>query len=153
MKISSRGLYALKVILDLSNHFQNSLVHIVDLAVRQNIPPKYLEQVLTQLKRAGLIQSKKGPRGGYSLCRPPKEITVGEIVRLTERSMFSNRRNRYLEDSTGENQDLGRNGFFGVLDEMEKAVASVIDRIDFADIQKREAELLSKESDAITFYI
>ena len=46
MKISSKGLYALKVILDLSNHFQNSLVHILDLAERQNIPPKYLEQVL-----------------------------------------------------------------------------------------------------------
>jgi Rrf2 family transcriptional regulator, iron-sulfur cluster assembly transcription factor len=150
MKISSRGLYALKVILDLSNHFQHSLVHIIDLAERQNIPPKYLEQVLTQLKKAGLIQSKKGPKGGYSLCRPPKEIYVGDIVRLTERSMFSN---RGIEESPGGNHDPTLNGFFGVLDEVEEAVASVIDRIDFAEIQEREAELLSKESGAITFYI
>jgi Rrf2 family cysteine metabolism transcriptional repressor len=149
MKISSRGLYALKVILDLSNHFQ-SLVHIIDLAERQNIPPKYLEQVLTQLKRAGFIQSKKGPKGGYALCRPPKQITVGEIVRLTERSMFSG---RSPEESPGGNQDTTRNGFFGVFNEIEEAVASVIDKIDFADIQKREAEFLSKEMDAITFYI
>ena len=150
MKISSKGLYALKVILDLSNHFQHSLVHIIDLAERQNIPPKYLEQVLTQLKKAGLIQSKKGPNGGYSLCRSPKEITVGEIVRLTERSMFSNRDH---EDNPGGNHDMTRNGFFGVLDEIEEAVASVIDRINFAEIKERQAELLSKESGAITFYI
>ena len=150
MKISSRGLYALKVILDLSNHFQDSLVHIIDLAERQNIPPKYLEQVLTQLKKAGLIQSKKGPKGGYSLCRPPKEITVGEIVRLTERSIFPD---RGIEGHPGGNRDLTRNNFFGVLDEIEEAVASVIDRIDFVKIQEREAELLSKESGAITFYI
>ena len=150
MKISSKGLYALKVILDLSNHFHHSLVHIIDLAERQDIPPKYLEQVLTQLKKAGIIQSKKGPKGGYSLCRSPKEITVGEIVRLTERAMFSNNGS---DDNPDGNHDKTRNGFFGVLDEIEEAVASVIDRIDFAEIQEREVEFLSKESGAITFYI
>ena len=150
MKISSRGLYALKVILDLSNHYQHRPVHIIDLAERQNIPPKYLEQVLTQLKKAGFIQSKKGPRGGYSLCQPPRDITVGEIVRLTERAMFSD---HDIEEGPGGNHDPTRNGFFGVLDEMEEAVASVIDSIDFAEIQEREAEHLSKESGAIIFYI
>ena len=150
MKISSKGLYALKVILDLSNHFQHRLVHIIDLAERQNIPPKYLEQVLIQLKRAGLVQSKKGPNGGYSLCRPPKEITVGDIVRLTERMMVSD---PSIEERPGANQNPTRNSFFGVLDEIEAAVSSVIDRIDFAEIQEREAELLSKESGALTFYI
>lgn len=150
MKISLRCLYALKVILDLSNHFQHSPVHIIDLAERQNIPPKYLEQVLIQLKKGGFIRSKKGPKGGYSLCRPPKEITIGEIVRLTERTFFSE---PGLENGPGGNHDLTRDGFFGVFEEIEDAIASVIDRIDFADIQERETEFLSKESDAITYYI
>ena len=150
MKMSLKCLYALKVILDLSNHFQYSLVHIVDLAERQNIPPKYLEQILAQLKRGGFIQSKKGPKGGYSLCRPPKGITVGHIIRFMERSLLSN---PGLDGGPRGNDGLTRNGFFGVFEEVEEAVSSVIDRIDFADIQQREADILSMENGAMTYHI
>jgi Rrf2 family protein len=150
MKISLRCHYALKVILDLSNHFQNNLVHIVDLAERQSIPPKYLEQVLTQLKKGGFIQSKKGPSGGYSLCRPPKRITVGDIIRLMEPSLFAT-----PEPHGGSpgNDGAYRNGFFGVLEAVEEAIASVIDRIDFSEIQQREADVLSQENGAIIYNI
>ena len=150
MKISLRCHYALKVILDLSNHFQNNLVHIIDLAERQNIPPKYIEQVLTQLKKGGFIQSKKGPSGGYSLCRPPKSITVGEIIRVMEPSLFST---PDPDNGLPGNDGVIRNSFFGVLVEIEEAISSVIDKIDFSDIQQREADVLSKESGAITYNI
>ena len=150
MKISLRCLYALKVILDLSNHFQSDRVHIIDLAERQEIPPKYLEQVLTQLKKGGFIKSKKGPRGGFSLSRSPKEISVGNIIRLMEPSLFSHGRS---DDALTGNEAVTRNGFFGVLIEIEEAISSVIDRIDFSEIQQREAEVLSKENGAFIYNI
>jgi Rrf2 family protein len=149
MKISLRCHYALKVILDLSNHFQNNLVHIIDLAERQNIPPKYLEQVLTRLKKGGFIQSKKGPNGGYSLCRPPKGITVGEIIRVMEPSLFSTPD----PDDGLPGNGVTRNSFFGILEEIEEAISSVIDRIDFSEIQQREADVLSRENGAIIYNI
>jgi Rrf2 family protein len=150
MKVSLRCHYALKVILDLSNHFQNNLVHIVDLAERQNIPPKYLEQVLTRLKKGGFIRSKKGPKGGYSLCRPPKGITVGEIIRVMEPSLFST---PGPDDGLPGNNGATRSSFFGVLEEVDEAISSVIDRIDFSEIQQRETDLLSKENGAIIYNI
>ena len=150
MKISLRCHYALKVILDLSNHFQNNLVHIIDLAERQNIPPKYLEQILTRLKKEGFIQSKKGPNGGYSLCRPPKGITVGEIIRVMEPSLFST---HDPDDGLPGNSGVTRSSFFGILGEVEEAISSVIDRIDFSVIQQREADVLSKENGAIIYNI
>ncbi len=119
-------------------------MHIIDLAERQNIPPKYLEQVLTRLKKGEFIKSKKGPNGGYSLSRPPKGITVGEIIRVMEPSLFSN-----PDSSDG----MTRNGFFGVLEEVDEAISSVIDRIDFSEIQQRETEVLSRENGAITYHI
>lgn len=150
MKISLKCLYALKVILDLSNHFQYSLVHIVDLAERQDIPPKYLEQILAQLKKGGFIQSKKGPKGGYALSRPPKGITLGHVIRFMEPSLFSEPR---VSNSSRGNEGSSRNGFFGVFQEIEEAISSVIDRIDFAEIQQREADQLSLENGAITYHI
>jgi Rrf2 family protein len=150
MKISLRCHYALKVILDLSNHFQNNLVHITDLAERQNIPPKYLEQILTRLKKGGFIQSKKGPNGGYSLCGPPKGITVGEIIRVMEPSLFYT---AHPNDGLPGNNGMTRNSFFGILEEVEEAISSVIDKVDFSEIQHREADVLSKENGAITYNI
>ena len=150
MKISLKCRYALKIILDLSNHFQYSLVHIVDLAERQNIPPKYLEQILAQLKKGGFIQSKKGPKGGYALCRHPKGITVGHVIRFMEPSLFSE---PGLDNGSMGNGGSSRNGFFGIFQEVEEAISSVIDKIDFAEIQQREADILSLENGAITYHI
>jgi len=130
MKISLRCHYALKVILDLSNHFQNNLVHITDLAERQNI--------------------QKGPNGGYSLCGPPKGITVGEIIRVMEPSLFYT---PHPNDGLPGNNGMTRNSFFGILEEVEEAISSVIDKVDFSEIQHREADVLSKENGAITYNI
>jgi len=151
MKISQKCTYALKVILDLSNHYQTNLVHINDLAERQSIPPKYLEQILLQLKKGGIIQSKKGPNGGYSLSRHPKDITVGEVIRFIDKAFFSESNAEKL-GSPG-HHGLTREGFFGVFKAVEEAVSLVIDQIDFSEIQRREAEILARENDAITYYI
>ncbi len=151
MKFSNKCNYALKIILDLSHHYRHQLVHIPDLAQRQNIPRKFLEQILLQLKGADLVRSKKGPNGGYSLARPPGDIAVGEVFRLVERSFFIYSGNG-LENSDNEN-GINREDFFGVFAEVESAISSVIDNINFDQILKREAEILARESQAHHFDI
>lgn len=84
MKISFRGDYALKAILDLSLHYNKGLVRIQEIAKRQDIPIKYLEQILLALKGAGYLSSQRGAKGGYYLAKNPKNITLGEIIRLME---------------------------------------------------------------------
>lgn len=84
MQISYRGDYALKAILELARHYQKEPVTTREIAARNNLPEKFLEQVLSQLKQAGYIRSVRGARGGYQLNRPPERITMGEIIRLVD---------------------------------------------------------------------
>ncbi len=84
MKLSTRGEYASQAILDIALHQQQGPVKIKEIAERQEIPLKYLENILLTLQRAGLARSKRGPKGGYYLSRPPEAITVGEIIRAMD---------------------------------------------------------------------
>lgn len=87
MKISTKGRYALRLMLDLAQHNTGEMIRIKDISERQNISEKYLEQIITSLKRAGYVKSLRGAQGGYRLTREPKEYTVGMILRLTEGNM------------------------------------------------------------------
>jgi Rrf2 family transcriptional regulator, cysteine metabolism repressor len=84
MKLTFKGDYALKIILDLALHHGRELVQIKDIAKRQDIPKKFLEQIVLQLKGAKYLNTIRGPKGGISLAKAPGEITLGEIVRLIE---------------------------------------------------------------------
>jgi len=87
MKITYKCDYALKVVLDLSLHYNRELVRSRALARRIDVPVKFLEQVLMELKKGGIIESKRGKVGGYLLSKSPSEITVGQIVRIIEGSI------------------------------------------------------------------
>ena len=88
MIISTRGRYALRVIIDLAEHSASDYVAMREIAGRQEISLKYLEKILPALVSGGLIQGIHGKGGGYRLTRPPEEITVGQILRLTEARSF-----------------------------------------------------------------
>ena len=87
--ISTRGRYALRMMLDLSEHSADGFVALKDIAARQDISKKYLEQIIPVLNRAGLLQTTRGVQGGYRLARKPSEYTVGDILRVTETSLNS----------------------------------------------------------------
>lgn len=87
MKISTKGRYALRLMLDLAMNDDGNVVRIKDIAARQEISDKYLEQIISVLNKAGYVRSVRGPQGGYSLKKEPKEYTVGMILRLTEGSL------------------------------------------------------------------
>ncbi|HNV23511.1 MAG TPA: Rrf2 family transcriptional regulator [Candidatus Omnitrophota bacterium] len=84
MKITFKGDYALKAVLDLARNYNQGLSTINDIAKRIDAPIKFLEQVLLDLKKGGFVESRRGNIGGYLLSRPPSEITVGEVVRFID---------------------------------------------------------------------
>ena len=84
MKISTKGRYALRLMLDIVQHNDGEPVRVKDIAARQEISVKYLEQIVSILVRAGYLKSIRGPQGGYRLTRPPAEITVGDVLRCLE---------------------------------------------------------------------
>ena len=87
MKISTKGRYAVRLMLDLATTNSKQPVRLKDVAARQEISDKYLEQIISVLNKAGFVRSIRGPMGGYVLTRRPEEYTAGMILRLTEGSL------------------------------------------------------------------
>lgn len=87
MKISTKGRYALWLMLDLAEHAGEGAVSVKSISQRKAISEKYLEQIIKSLVEAKLVDSKRGKQGGYSLTKAPEEYTVGEILRVTEGSL------------------------------------------------------------------
>lgn len=87
MKISTKGRYALRLMIDIAMHEGADPVRIKDISKRQEVSEKYLEQIIAVLNKAGYVKSIRGPKGGYLLAKKPKDYTAGMILRLTEGSM------------------------------------------------------------------
>ncbi|MCD7822932.1 MAG: Rrf2 family transcriptional regulator [Oscillospiraceae bacterium] len=84
MKISTKGRYALRMLIDLAENQGEGYVSLKDIAERQDISKKYLEQIVPAFNGSDILRTNRGYQGGYRLSRPPEEYTVGEILRLTE---------------------------------------------------------------------
>jgi len=134
MRISAKGEYAIRALLDLAVHHGEGLVPIQEVARRQGIPQRYLEQVLLLLKRAGILESRRGSAGGYQLVRAPAEISVGEVLRAVEGRVtaldVAGRHPSKTSDATA--SDLAP-----LWREIAGAVAAVIDRTTFGDLAEQ----------------
>ena len=84
MKLSTKGRYGLRAVLDLALNAKDEVVPLSEIAIRQNISISYLEQLISKLRRAGIVTSIRGAQGGYQLARDPKTLSVGEILRTLE---------------------------------------------------------------------
>ena len=87
MKISTKGRYALRMLLDLAEHQNEGYIALKDIAERQNISKKYLEQIVPMLNKSDILQTNRGFQGGYRLAKKPDKYTVGSILRITEGSL------------------------------------------------------------------
>ncbi|MCM1056061.1 MAG: Rrf2 family transcriptional regulator [Firmicutes bacterium] len=87
MKISTRGRYAFRMMVDLAQHYNEGFIALKDISARQNISKKYLEQIIPFFNRSNLLLANKGHMGGYQLARHPSEITVREILESAEGSL------------------------------------------------------------------
>ena len=136
MKISTKGRYALRLMLDLAIHSDVSAVPLRDVAQRQEISDKYLEQIVTQLSRAGLVRSVRGAGGGYLLTRTPEGYTVGEILRVLEGSLAP----VSCADGVGCCERADRCVTVEVWREIQAAVDGVVDHLTLADLVRRYHE-------------
>lgn len=84
MKISTKGRYALRMMVDLAEHQNGEYISLKDIAQRQEVSKKYLEQIVPILNKSGFLKTNRGYQGGYMLAKPPRQYTVGDILRLTE---------------------------------------------------------------------
>ena len=87
MKISTKGRYSLRMLLDLAEHKDKGFIALKDIAERQGISKKYLEQIVSLLNSSGLLRTNRGNQGGYMLAKAPDQYTVGQILRITEGSL------------------------------------------------------------------
>ena len=87
MKVSTKGRYALRMLLDLAEHQNGDYISLKEIAERQDISRKYLEQIIPVFNKNNILKTTRGAQGGYMLARSPEKYTVGEILRLTEGSL------------------------------------------------------------------
>jgi Rrf2 family transcriptional regulator, cysteine metabolism repressor len=130
VRLSAKGEYALKAMLDLSLQPSRRIVPIQEIATRQGIPQRYLEQVLQALKRAGLLSSRRGAAGGYQLARAPEDITAGDVLRAVEGAHAP------FEARDG-GRGLRRDDLGQLWEEIGHAVSEVVDRLTFGELAER----------------
>ena len=131
MLISTKGRYALRLMLDLALCEQGKYVALKDVAQRQGISVKYLEQIISVLSHAGFVRSVRGSGGGYMLTNEPKDYTVGMILRLTEGSLAP------VQCLEFEHNDCPRADScvtLGVWEKLYSAINSVVDTITLQDL-------------------
>lgn len=141
MKISTRGRYALRLMLDLAMAPPEEFITIKSIAERQEISEKYLEQIITSLSRSGFVKSARGAQGGYKLAKPAKEYTVGMILRLIEGSMTPV---ACMDDSPNQCPRSEKCVTLDIWKQIDEAVNNVIDNITLADLVNKQNEKSDK---------
>ncbi|MGN0407045.1 MAG: RrF2 family transcriptional regulator [Bacteroides sp.] len=131
MKISTRGRYALRMMLDLAVNYNGEPIRLKDISKRQGISDKYLEQIISILNKAGFVKSIRGPQGGYRLTKEPKDYTVGMILRLTEGSLAPV---SCLDDEVNECERQNECATLLLWQKLNDAIKGVVDGITLADL-------------------
>ncbi len=133
MKITYRGDYALKAVLDLAIHYGAELVTIHDMAKRIDAPVKFLEQVLLELKKGGFIESRRGKVGGFLLSKVPNKITVGDVVRFVDGPIepIACVSHKYVAC-----RDIYKCVFKKIWQDVSEATSGIIDKVTFEELAR-----------------
>jgi Rrf2 family protein len=132
MKISQKGLYALQAMMMLARHYNQGAIRIRDIAYEEELPEKFLELILLELKNARMVESVRGAKGGYQLRRPPSEIRLSEIIRLVDGPLapFGDAEQlRSLIDRDAEHRAL-----YQIFLDVRNAAAKILENTSIADI-------------------
>ena len=145
MKVSKRGEYGMRALCHLAGTYGEQMVHIREVAVAEDIPGKFLEGILLELKRAGFVVSKRGNEGGYALSRPAAQILLGDVIRVLDGPLAP------LASAAELRALMSRNprqvGFYAVLMDVRNAVSAILDRTTLADVLRRNAEVEAARQD------
>jgi len=154
MKLSTRGEYALRAMLVLGLQYQpDTVVRIQAISKAQNIPQRFLEQILNDLKSAKLVVSKRGVGGGYQLARPPHQITLAPIVRHIEGALAPVgcvSEHFYRKCSCPDERVCALRS---VMKEVREAIVQILEKITVADLCERSRQLRSQPADVLDYII
>ena len=153
MKLSQRGHYALRALIVLGLNYSDSVVRIQTISAAQNIPKRFLEQILNDLKAAGILESRRGITGGYRLRRPPEEITLAEVVRLIEGPLapVSCVSERFYEKCSCPNEE--KCGIRSIMKEVRDAIVKVLETVTVAQLCERVRDLQGVHEDPLEYII
>lgn len=138
MKISTKGRYALRTMLELAKNQGNKPLPVKEISARQDISDKYLEQIIAVLNKAGYVKSVRGPQGGYILLKDPKDCTVGMILRLTEGSLAPVECLEYEKNTCPRKNTCAT---VKVWEKIDSAVKDVVDNITLEDLLHWDMDL------------
>lgn len=153
MRLSLRGEYALRALVVLGLNYDQPVVRIQAISEHQNIPKRFLEQILNDLKSGGFVQSKRGVTGGYRLARKPEEITLAAVVRHIEGALAPVRcvsAGFYQKCSC---PDESRCAIRSVMKEIRDAVVDIAERVTIAELCERSRKLQQEPLDPMDFMI
>ncbi len=153
MKLSVRGEYALRALLVLGLRYGQAVVPIKTISQEQKIPKRFLEQILNDLKSAGIVQSRRGIAGGYRLARRPEEITLAAVVRHIEGALapVSCVSENFYEKCSC--PDEARCAIRSVMKEIRQAVVNIAERVTVAELCERAQKLQQEPLSPIDFNI
>lgn len=137
MKISQKGLYALQAMMMLARHSNQGAIRIRDIAYEEDLPEKFLELILLELKNARLVESARGAKGGYQLRRPPEDIYLSEIIRLIDGPLAPFGDAEQLQVLI--DRDLEHRALYQVFLDVRNSAARILDNTSLADLIKTRA--------------
>jgi len=142
MILSQKCQYALRALFELAKHYGKGPVKIAQVAEAQAIPPRFLEVILSQLKQAGFVESRRGNEGGYLLVRPPAGLTVGEVIRFVEGPVGPV---NCLESDVKDICSLRESCvFLAMWEKVRKAVSDIYDNTTFQSLVDEEEHMRSR---------
>ena len=143
MKVSKRGQYGMRALCHLAETHGTGVVQIREIARREAIPAKFLEGILLELKHAGIVRSRRGIDGGYELAREPKEIMLGQVMRVLDGPLAPLGSAAELKELMA--TDTRQAGFYSVLMDVRDAAATILDKTSLADVVARNSKLESSK--------
>ncbi|MBV9463907.1 MAG: Rrf2 family transcriptional regulator [Verrucomicrobiae bacterium] len=153
MKLSKKSEYALRALIEIATRGPNGIVQIPEIAAKENIPEKFLEAILLQLKNAGVLRSKRGVGGGYSFSRYPSEVTLGEVIRLMDGPLAPIAcvsRTAYEKCSCPSEEECGLRA---VMIEVRQAIIDILDKKTVAEVIKLTATRRQALQEMLNFEI
>lgn len=139
MKLSNKGRYAVRALFDIAFYNKGRPTQVKDIATRQGIPPRFLEQIFQDLKRAGIVGSKRGPQGGYLLAREATDIPLGDVIRAIEGPILLG--DGPAASAKSKQDDDARRVTEAVFEDLSARVEACFDSITVQDICSRAEEL------------
>ena len=141
MMISTKGRYALRVLIDMAEHQTDGYIPLKEIAKRQEISEKYMEQIMPMLTKAGYVRSYRGNNGGYMLAKEPEEYTAGDIIRTTEGSLAPI---ACLDDVPNRCERQDQCSTLEFWEGLQKVIDQYVDSITLADLVKNHEEKCEK---------